>query len=103
MRLGRRIGNLSLVDLPTLWNIPIGDLSIVAPRPETPDKVDLTDQQWQKNLSAKRGLTGMAILSLRGNYNADSIQERQSICLDLQLILHSLSLWLRMDHVKGRF
>jgi lipopolysaccharide/colanic/teichoic acid biosynthesis glycosyltransferase len=112
-RLGRLIGNLSLDDLPTLWNILIGDLSIVGPRPETPDKVDLTDLQWQKILTVKPGLTGMAILSLRGNYNATSIQERiipeleyverQSIWLDMQLILRTIYWWLRMGHVKGSF
>jgi lipopolysaccharide/colanic/teichoic acid biosynthesis glycosyltransferase len=55
----------------------------------------------------------MAILSLRGNYNATSIQERiipeleyverQSIWLDMQLILRTIYWWLRMGHVKGSF
>ena len=112
-RLGRSIGNLSLDDIPSLWNILKGDLSIVGPRPETPDKVDLLDPRWQKILSVEPGLTGMAILSLRGDYNSASVQERikpeleyverQSFWLDMQLIFHTIYWWLRMGHVKGRF
>src|SRR2546426_11257512 len=49
-RFGRFIGNLSLDDIPTLWNVISGDLGLIGPRPETPDKVDLADADWQKVL-----------------------------------------------------
>ena len=99
-RLGRLLGNLSLDDLPTLWNILKGDLNIVGPHPETPEKVDPMNPQWQKVLSVKPGLTGMAILILREKYNSTGIDERiqpeleyvehQSFWLDVQLILQTM-------------
>jgi UDP-GalNAc:undecaprenyl-phosphate GalNAc-1-phosphate transferase len=111
--LGRFIGNLSLDDLPTLWNVIKGDLSFVGPRPETPEKVDMHDLTWQKVLSVKPGLTSMAMLALRETYNTTSVQDRnkseleyvakQSFWLDLQLILKTLYWWLRLGHLKGRF
>lgn len=111
--LGRVIGNLSLDDLPTLCNVFKGDLSIVGPRPEAPEKVNVLDPDWQKVLSVKPGLTGMGILSLRETYNTASVQERikpelkyvthHSFWLDMQLILQTLYWWLRKGHIKGKF
>src|SRR5262249_52568156 len=54
-RFGRLIGNLSLDDLPTLWNVLRGDMSLIGPRPEIPEKVDLADANWQKVLSVRPG------------------------------------------------
>ena len=111
--LGRVIGNLSLDDLPTLWNIVKGDLSVVGPRPEMPEKVNALDPEWQKVLSVKPGLIGKGILTFREIYNTTSIQDRikpeleyvveQSFLFDMQLILQAFYWWLRMGHVKGRF
>lgn len=112
-RLGRIIGNLSLDDLPTLWNVIKGDLSVVGPRPEAPDQVDLDDPRWQQVLSVKPGLIGLGILTLREHYHVTSVQERlkpevtyverQSLWLDMRLLLRTIYWWLRMGHIKGRF
>ena len=112
-RFGRFIGNRSLDDLPTLWNIVRGDMSLVGPRPEIPEKVDLSDANWHKVLSVRPGLSGLGLLTLRERYNQTSVQERlqpevyyaehSSFLFDLQLMLQTLYWWLRMGHVKGRF
>lgn len=112
-KLGRVIGNLSLDDLPTLWNVFMGDLSLIGPRPEMTDRVDLNDPQWQKVLSVKPGLTGMGILSLREAYNRSSLENRlepelfyiehQSFWLDLNLLAYTIYWWARMGHIKGKF
>lgn len=110
---GRRIGNLSLDDLPTLWNVLRGDMSLIGPRPEGPDTVDFADSDWQKVLSIKPGVISLGILTLLDSYNATSVKERiqpeveyaahQSLRYDLSLIGRALVLWLKMGHLKGKF
>jgi lipopolysaccharide/colanic/teichoic acid biosynthesis glycosyltransferase len=112
-RFGRFIGNRSLDDLPTLWNVLRGDMSLIGPRPEAPEKVDLSDANWRKVLSVRPGLSGLGLLTLREHYNQTSVQERlqpevyyaehSSFLFDVQLMLQTLCWWLRMGHVKGRF
>jgi lipopolysaccharide/colanic/teichoic acid biosynthesis glycosyltransferase len=112
-RFGRFIGNRSLDDLPTLWNVLRGDMSLIGPRPEVPEKVDLSDATWRKVLSVRPGLSGLGLLTLRKRYNQASVPERlqpevyyakhSSLLFDVQLILQTLYWWLRMGHLKGRF
>ena len=112
-RFGRVIGNLSLDEIPVLWNILKGDLSFVGPRPEIPTKVDLNDPDWRKVLSVRPGLTGLGGLTFMEKYNQTSVKERiqpevcyvenRSISMDLQILAKTFSLWVRMGHLKGKF
>ncbi len=113
-RFGRLIGNLSLDDIPTLWNVLRGDMSLIGPRPELVEKVDLTDPDWQKVLSVKPGLSGPALLTLRERYNQTTVKERiqpdikyaenSSLTYDIRLLFETLYWWIRnRGHIKGRF
>ena len=112
-RLGRFIGNLSLDDLPTLWNVLRSDLSLIGPRPEVPEKVDLTDLDWQIALSLRPGLSGLGLLTYLDRYNTTSPQERLqpevyfarhvSWRLDLALMASTVFHMLKMGQLKGRF
>ena len=62
---GRFLRQTKLDELPTLWNVLRGDLSLVGPRPEVPKYVDLEDPQWQLVLEAKPGITDPVTLQLR--------------------------------------
>ena len=54
---GKIIRKLSIDELPQLWNVLKGDLSLVGPRPPIPDEVaEYTDYEW-KRLAVKPGLT----------------------------------------------
>src|SRR5882762_881495 len=64
-RLGRFLRHTKLDELPTLWNVLRGDMSLVGPRPEVPRFVNLTDPIWQKVLSARPGITDPVTLVLR--------------------------------------
>ncbi|MFZ2492693.1 MAG: sugar transferase [Thermoanaerobaculia bacterium] len=52
-------------ELPELWNIVLGDMSFVGPRPEVPKYVDLDDPLWRQVLEARPGVTDPVTLRLR--------------------------------------
>jgi lipopolysaccharide/colanic/teichoic acid biosynthesis glycosyltransferase len=64
-RVGRLLRRYKVDELPQLWNVLRGDMSLVGPRPELPDFVDLSAPAWQVVLSAKPGITDLATLIYR--------------------------------------
>jgi lipopolysaccharide/colanic/teichoic acid biosynthesis glycosyltransferase len=64
-RAGRVLRQSKLDELPTLWNVLRGDMSIVGPRPEVPRYVNLEDPTWQVVLAARPGITDPVTLNLR--------------------------------------
>jgi lipopolysaccharide/colanic/teichoic acid biosynthesis glycosyltransferase len=62
---GRLLRRTKLDELPELWNVVKGDMSLVGPRPEVPRYVDLGDPAWQLVLRARPGLTDPVTLRLR--------------------------------------
>jgi len=64
-RVGRILRKTKVDELPELWNIIMGDMSLVGPRPEVPRYVDLTDPAWNRALRAKPGITDPVTLGLR--------------------------------------
>lgn len=64
-RVGKLIRRTKIDELPELWNILRGEMSIVGPRPEVPALVDLNDPMWQKILEVNPGLTDPVTLQLR--------------------------------------
>jgi lipopolysaccharide/colanic/teichoic acid biosynthesis glycosyltransferase len=64
-RLGSFFRHTKLDELPTLWNVVRGDMSLVGPRPEVPRFVKLEDPTWQKILTVRPGITDPVTLQLR--------------------------------------
>jgi exopolysaccharide biosynthesis polyprenyl glycosylphosphotransferase len=78
-----------LDELPQLWNIFLGDMSVVGPRPERPEFVDgLIDliPYYDERHLVKPGLTGWAQINYR--YGASVEDARRKLCLDLYYIKH---------------
>jgi lipopolysaccharide/colanic/teichoic acid biosynthesis glycosyltransferase len=110
--LGRVLCNYTLNDYPTFWSVLGGNMSIVGPRPERPEQVNLSDPHWQRVLTVKPGLVSQAILALTDQYNATdrttrmaielAYVEQQSLAYDMHLLVHALQLLTTMGHIKGR-
>lgn len=64
-----KVGNLlrrtKLDELPELWHVVTGELSLVGPRPEVPALVDTADPAWAEVLAVRPGITDPVTLSLR--------------------------------------
>src|SRR3954471_9320400 len=62
-RVGRMLRRSKLDELPQLWNVVVGDMSLVGPRPEVPRWVEIYPQRWQVVHSVRPGLTDPASLA----------------------------------------
>ncbi len=64
-RVGKVLRRYKLDELPQLWNVLVGSMRLVGPRPEMPRFVDLDDATWREVLSVQPGITDLATLVYR--------------------------------------
>lgn len=62
---GKILRKTKIDELPELWNVMLGDMSFVGPRPELPELVNLDDAKWQEILGSRPGITDPVTLRLR--------------------------------------
>ncbi len=93
-RVGRFIRKTSLDELPQLWNVLLGQMSLVGPRPHEPEEVARYDKHHKKLLAVKPGITGMAQISGRSDLTFEEevrldtfYIENWSLKLDLQILM----------------
>jgi sugar transferase EpsL len=102
--LGRVLRSLSLDELPELWNVVRGDMSLVGPRPLLPDYVPRYSPEQARRHEVRPGITGWAQVNGR---NALTWEERfrldvwyvdnVSLLLDLRILFRTLLTVLRRD------
>ena len=86
-RFGRFIRKFSIDELPQLFNVVVGDMSLVGPRPPLPSEVAEYTLEDRKRLTVKPGITCIWQVSGRSD-----IPFRQQVALDKEYIM-SRSLW----------
>ena len=62
---GKFIRRTKLDELPQLWNVLIGDMTLVGPRPDVPEIIDLYTPEMLRILKVRPGITSIASLHLR--------------------------------------
>ncbi len=77
-RIGRFIRKHSIDELPQLWNILVGDMSVVGPRPPLPTEVSSYEEHVHRRLYIRPGLTGMWQVNGRS-----TLDWEESVRLDL--------------------
>ncbi|HET9376074.1 MAG TPA: sugar transferase [Chthoniobacterales bacterium] len=82
--LNKLLARLSLTELPQLWNVLRGDMSLVGPRPESPERVRHYSDWQRQRLSVTPGLTGLA--QVHGLREQHSSEEKARF--DLEYIFH---------------
>ena len=98
-RLGRWLRRYSLDELPQLWNVVVGDMSLVGPRPSLPDEVARYDLDPRRRLAVKPGLTGLWQVSGRSDLSWD-----ESVRLDLRYVDNwslRLDVWIVVRTVRA--
>lgn len=95
--IGRLLRKYSLDELPQLFNILSGSMSLVGPRPPLPSEVEEYEQHVRRRLLVKPGLTGLWQVSGRSNLSwQDSVRldlyyvENWSLAGDLVIILRTV-------------
>jgi lipopolysaccharide/colanic/teichoic acid biosynthesis glycosyltransferase len=86
-RVGRWLRRWSIDELPQLWNVLRGEMSLVGPRPEEPRVVAQYEDWHRQRLAVKPGLTGPMQVSGRGRLSLD---ERVRLELDY---IEDYTLW----------
>lgn len=73
--LGAKLRKYKLDELPELWNVLIGDMSLVGPRPDVPGYADKLEGENRRILLLKPGITGPASLKYRNEEEILAEQE----------------------------
>ena len=107
-RVGRVLRRLSLDELPQLWNVVRGDMSLIGPRPTLRYQVEQYTPRQRRRLSVKPGLTGWAQVNGRTKLPWDErieldlwYVENRSPWLDLKILART-PLALFTGTYKGR-
>jgi len=110
-RIGQFLRSTSLDELPELWNVLKGEMSLVGPRPLLMEYMDLYSVEQHKRHNVLPGLTGWAQVNGRNEVSWDEkfrmdlwYVENQSFLLDVRILLLTIKSVLRREGIsqKGR-
>jgi lipopolysaccharide/colanic/teichoic acid biosynthesis glycosyltransferase len=110
-RLGKILRKLHLDELPQLFNVLKGEMSLIGPRPERPEFVVVLERRipgYRQRLRVLPGITGLAQINLPPDTDLESVRKKQeldmeyirtaTLLLDLRMLV---STFLRMLGLRG--
>ena len=104
---GQTLRSLSLDELPELWNILKGDMSLVGPRPLLMDYLPLYDERQSRRHEVRPGLTGWSQVNGRNSISWEEkfefdiwYVENGSFGLDIKIILMTIMKVLRREGIS---
>jgi exopolysaccharide biosynthesis polyprenyl glycosylphosphotransferase len=86
---GKILRATRLDELPQLWNVFRNEMSIIGPRPERPEFLELLERDvpfWARRLMVKPGITGWA--QVQGGYASDTVGAAEKLSYDLYYLKH---------------
>jgi exopolysaccharide biosynthesis polyprenyl glycosylphosphotransferase len=102
--IGRLLRKTSLDELPQLFNVLIGNMSLVGPRPHLPEEIDKYESHHHQVFAIKPGMTGLAQISGRSNLDFEEevkldvyYIENWSLWLDIKILFKSVAVIFRAD------
>lgn len=99
-KIGAFLRKTKLDELPQLWNVFIGDMSLVGPRPEVRKWVDAYPERWAKVLTVKPGITDPASIYYRNEEELLAQADDPVACYRDQILPHKLDLY--EEYVRTR-
>ena len=106
-RVGRFLRRWSLDELPQVWNVLLGEMSLVGPRPNLPEEVAQYQEWHKKRLFVSPGITGLWQVSGRSDLTFDEMVlldvyyvENWNLMFDFSILLRSIPAVLR---AKGAY
>lgn len=105
--LGRLLRKASLDELPQLFNVLKGDMSLIGPRPQLPEYIELCDSTQIRRQEVRPGITGLAQVNGRNGldwndrfrYDVEYV-DNLSLLLDLRIILRTIKIVLKAEGVE---
>ncbi len=107
-RLGRHLRSMSIDELPQLFNVLSGSMSLVGPRPIIPEQLDAIPDKEHPRFNVKPGITGWA--QINGRRSLDWIQQlnydawyakNHNLLLDFRILIATLVVVVRRSDTYG--
>lgn len=105
---GQKLRATSLDELPELWNIFKGDMSLIGPRPLLPSYLSLYNEFQKRRHEVKPGLTGWAQVNGRNNLNWHErfkldveYVDNLSLMMDIKIIIQTIEKVLKKDGISS--